>query len=125
LKIRVRFSIRSLLALVAVVALVSAVIFEIRNHSRRDLLLSKVMSYYMAATWHCHEAMNCRGQSSLYTRIERLKENRNYYPGAIPGQVTSWGMEASFHDEWAQRLGVKAEAHLRQLEEIDAKLLFH
>ena len=123
MKIRVRFSIRSLLALVVVFALILALIFEVRNHSRRDLLFSKVMSYYMAASWHCREAMNCRGQSSPYPRAERLKENSTYYPGAIPGRVTSWGMEASFHDEWADRFGVKAEIGLRQLEEIDAMLL--
>ena len=120
-----KFRVRSLLALVAVVALIAAVILEIRNHSRRDLLFSKVMSYYMAANWHCREAMNCRGQGSPYPRAERLKENSTYYPGAIPGRVTSWGMEASFHDEWADRFGVKAETGLRQLEEIDAKLLLH
>jgi hypothetical protein len=120
-----RLRIRLLLALVAVVALIATVVLEIRNHSQRDLLFSKVMTYYMAATWHCREAMNCRGQSSAYPRAERLKENSSYYPGALPGQVASWGTEASFHDEWAHRFGVKAETGLRQLEEIDAKLLFH
>jgi len=123
MKLRVRPSVRSLLALVAAVALIAAATLEIRHHSRRDLLLSKVMSYYLAATWHCREAMNCRGQSSPYSRADRLRENTSYHPGAIPGRVTSWGMEASFHDEWAHRLGVKAETGLRQLEVVDAKLL--
>jgi hypothetical protein len=125
MKFRVLYSVRSLLALVVVVALIAAVILEIRNHSRRDDLYSRVMTYYMAANWHCREAMNCRVQSSPYPLAERSKENSTYYPGAIPGQVTSWGAEATFHDEWANRFGVNAETGLRELEEIDAKLLFH
>jgi hypothetical protein len=83
------------------------------------------MTYYMAANWHCREAMNCRGQSSTYPRAVRLKANRSYHPGTIPTPVASWGMEASFHDEWAESFGVKADAALRELEAIDAKLRFH
>ncbi len=117
-------SVRWLLALVVLAALVVTSILEIRNHSQRDLQFSKVMTYYMAANWHCREAMNCRGQSSPYPLVERVKENRGYHPGAIPGQVMSWGAEAFFHDEWANRFSVKADNGLRELEVIDAKLLF-
>jgi hypothetical protein len=38
--------------------------------------------------------------------------------------VTSWGTEATFHEEWAERFDAKAEIALHQLEALDAKLLF-
>ncbi len=124
MRFRVRPSVRSLLVLVAVFAFGLALIFEIRNHSRRDDQFPYVMTYYMAANWHRREAMNCRRQSSPYPRAERLKENRSYAPGTLPAGVTSWGAEASFHEEWTERFDEKAGVALRQLEAISEKLLF-
>ncbi len=124
MRLRIFSSVRWLLALVVVVAPGVALSLDIRNHSRRDLQCSRVMTDYMVANWHCREAMKCRTQSSPYSRAIRIQVNRDYFPGALPGTVASWGAEASFHGEWADRFSEKAETGLRELDEIYAKLLF-
>ena len=117
--------VRSLVMLVAAVAISLGAVLEIRNHSRRDLQFSKVMSYQMAASWHYREAMHCRVEGTPYPRADRVRVNGDYHPGMIPAPVTGWGAEASFHEEWAERLAERAEIGLRLLEAVDAKLLLH
>jgi len=122
---KLRLSVRSLLALVVVVALVLGAIFEIRNHSRRDMLFSKVMSRDKAANWNHHEAIRCRATTGAFPRNERARDNRGYQPGILPAHVTDWGAETSFYEYWGQRLGDEADGLLQQLEAVDANLLFH
>jgi hypothetical protein len=123
-KYRLRVSIRTLLAIVSAVAVILAAISEVWNHSRCDELTSKVMSYYMAANWHHREAICCRTMTSPYPVAERSKANRGYYPGTLPGSVTTWQEEAAFRETWGGKLEAKADDTLRRSEEVYDKLLF-
>jgi hypothetical protein len=101
MKLTTRFRVRTLMAIVASVALGFGVTFELKNHAERDRLLKVQFKIYRYAAIHQMRALECKiAEGKLpYRPAERMKLlSSDLTRGWLPGGVfPSWQVECEYH----------------------------
>ncbi len=125
-----RFRVRTLMAIVAVVALGFGVAFELENHAERDRFLRVLSDRRREAMTHFMRAMECTlamERSDPYHPAARATELRGdrvrtFLP---PGGFRSWEGELEDHRYWGMRSHDETVGCDERLEAIEARLLIH
>jgi hypothetical protein len=127
MKLPTRFRVRSMMTIVALVALGCGVAFELRNRAERDRLLRHQADRYRQAAIHHKRALECKvaeDRQVPYRPAERAKDLaadrvRSSMP---PGGFRSWEDELGDHLYWGNRIYDEAVGSDQNLKAIEAKL---
>jgi hypothetical protein len=130
MRLPTRFRVRTVMAIVALVALGFGVTFEASNHALRDQALRIPGDRYREASIHFKRAVECQlaiERQEPYLPAERGKELagdrvRNFWP---LGSSPSWGAELQNHLYWGYRSYDEATTSDERLDAIEARLLIH
>jgi hypothetical protein len=125
-----RFRVRTMMALIGLIALGFGVTFELKNHIERDRVLRRRADCYREAATHFMRAVECalsEERQVPYRPAERAKELSGDRVPTFrpPGGWSSWGAERDDHRYWGTRSydeGISCDA---RLEAIEARLLLH
>jgi hypothetical protein len=125
-----RFRVRTLMAIVALVALGFGATFEARNHALRDQALRIRGDRHREAAIHFKRALECAlaiERQEPYRPAERARELagdrvRTLWP---PGRCPSWGAELEDHRYWGYRIHDEAIGCDEHLDAIEGRLLIH
>jgi hypothetical protein len=129
MKLTTRFRVRTLMALVALVAVGFGVAFEWTNHAERDRLLKLQLNRYRYAAFHQKRALECQSAEARqlpYRPAERMKllsddPTRGWLPGR---NFRSWEEESSHHMYWGNRyFDVSQGKFADDLRAVEARLL--
>ncbi len=128
MRLPTRFRVRTLMALVAFVAVGFGFTFELKNHVEWDRVLRARGDRYRDAAIHFRRAMECKvaqDSQDTYRPADRAKllagdRVRTFLP---PGGFRSWGAEFEDHLYWGMRIYGEAISCDEKLEAIEARLL--
>jgi hypothetical protein len=135
MKLTSRFRVRTLMALVALVALGFGVAFEVRNHAERDRLLKARLNPYRHASVHLMRALECKSamdRQAPYRQAKRMELlSSDPTRGRLPvGPFRSWQEEFEWHMYWGNRLfyqtqgeHVARDKYVDEIQAVEAKLL--
>ena len=125
MRVTYRFRVRTLMALVALVALGFGATFEWKNHAELDRLLRLQADRYRQAAIHLKRAQECNVPEDSkypYRPAERAKllagDRIRSYP---PGGFLSWQAERAHHLYWGGRIYDEADGWDRKLDAIEAR----
>ena len=128
MRLRLRLRVRTLLAIIAVIALAFGVTFELKNHAERDRVLRRRADCFREAAIHFRRLWECdganRGQQP-HESAERTKlwTSELVLSPRITGAFRSWESEYYQHLYWGTRIFDTTEDSDRLLRAIEAKLL--
>jgi hypothetical protein len=123
-----RFKVRTLMAVIAVVAVGLGVAFEVKNHVERDRILRFRADSYRQVAIHFRRALECKHAAERldpYPPAERarlLSGDRLRMP-IPPGGFKSWEHELLNHQYWGNRIFDVTDSLEPRLEAIEARLL--
>jgi hypothetical protein len=125
MRLPTRFRVRTLMLVVALVALGFGAAFELRNHAKRDRLLKSESRLYEAAAWHWEQALVCRDSEGKrpYPPAARRKLFATRGAAAYLGNFRSWADESECNFYWARRLFDQADGQKMMREPLEARLL--
>jgi hypothetical protein len=128
MKLPTRFRVRTLMAIVALVAIGFSVAFELKNHAERDRLLRRRADGYRLAAIHRMRTLECKlawDRQDPYSSVERAKLLAGDRVGMPipPGGFRSWEGEMLNHQHWGDRFFDVADSLERNLEAVEARLL--
>ena len=128
MRLRPRLRVRTLMAIIAVIALAFGITFELKNHAQRDQMLRRRAECYREAAIHFRRAWECDGANRSqkpYQSAERTKlwTSELVISPCITGAFRSWESEYLQHLYWGNRIFDQVEDSDRLLRAIEAKLL--
>jgi hypothetical protein len=128
MKLTPRFRTRTMMAIIALIALGISATFELKNHAERDQLLRRQAVGFRLAAIHHKRAVECQfaeEKHQPYQPTERAKLlaiDRAQFP-IPPGGFRSWEHELLTHQFWGYRFYDVAESLDKNLEAVEARLL--
>jgi hypothetical protein len=128
MKLKTRLRTRTLMAIVALVALGISLAFEWKNHAERDRLLSRRADGFRQAAIHHKRALECKfgeERQQPYQPAERAKllASDRVRSSTPPGGFRSWQAELLDHEHWGARMYDQAEDLDRTVQAVEARLL--
>jgi hypothetical protein len=133
MKLPTRIRVRTLMAIVALVAFGFGLTIELKNHAERDRLLKIQLNRYRRVAVHRMRALECEsaeGKQLPYSSAARanLLSSDNLHggipSGGIPkGNFRSWQEELGYHTYWGNWLYAAGEDLDERLKAVEAKLL--
>jgi hypothetical protein len=128
MKLRPRLRVRTLMAIIAVIALAFGITFELRNHAERDRVLRRRADCYREVAIHFRRAWECDGANRSqkpYKSTERTKlwTSELVLSPCVTVAFPSWESEYLQHLYWGTRIFDQVEDSDRLLRAIEAKLL--
>jgi hypothetical protein len=129
MRLTTRFRVRTMMAIIAFIALGFGVTFELKNHAERDRLLRRRDDCYRQAAIHYKRALECKLAEDAqhpYRPAERVKlsaSDRVRGSFMPPGGFRSWQAEYSDHLYWGSRMYDQADGWEQNLEAVEARLL--
>jgi hypothetical protein len=129
MKLRPRFRVRTITAVIALIALGFGMTFELKNHIERDRLLKRRADCYREAALHFLRLRECdRAEKDHlpYSSSERIKLwTRDFVISpCLAGGFGSWESEYNQHLYWGDRVFYGVEGSDRLIKAVEAKLLF-
>jgi hypothetical protein len=123
-----RFKVRTLMAIIAVVAVGFGVAFEVKNHVERDQILRFRADNYRQVAIHFRRALECKRAAERldpYPPAERarLLSGDGLRMQIPPGGFKSWEHELLNHQYWGSRIFDVTDSLEARLEAIEARLL--
>jgi hypothetical protein len=131
MRLPARFRVRTLMLVVALIALAFGIPVEWMNHRRRDRCLQGACRAYERGIWHLRQAANClrRAGTGPYPRAERLAVIDEYLGAgyskgaALPGVLTNWSGEAEWHLYWGNRIADQGLGKAENARTFESRLL--
>jgi hypothetical protein len=129
MRLPTRLRVRTMMAIIALIALGFAVAFEYKNHAERDRLLRLQADIYRDAAIHHKRALECNiaeERQDPYRPAERAKLlASDRAPGSFtpPGGFPSWEAERLHHQFWGNRIYDQADSLDPRLQAVEARLL--
>ena len=129
MKLPVRFKVRTLLAIVALVAITLGGSIEWRNRRGRDRCLEREARLLKQIGWHQRQAIYCRraeawGHSySDQDRLDLIVQNVTTVM-SLKLSITDWDTEARFHESYVLWLGDRAKRTTEEKLAYQRRLLF-
>jgi hypothetical protein len=128
MRLRLNIRVRTMMAIIAVVALGFGIAFELKNHADRDRLQRRRIKCYREAAIHFMRAWQCDGAArsqKAYPVAERTKlwASEIVLSPLNAGYFQSWESEYNQHLYWGNRIFDNIEDSDRLLKAIEAKLL--
>ncbi len=128
MKLPIRFRVRTIMAIIAFIALGFSVAFELKNHAERDRLLRRRAEGFRRAAIHHNRTLECKlawDRQAPYPPAERAKLLAGDRVGipVPPGGFRSWEAEMLNHQHWGDRFFDVADSLEPNLEAIEARLL--
>jgi hypothetical protein len=128
MRLRPRLRVRTLMAIIAVIALAFGITFELKNHALRDRMLRRRAECYREAAIHFRRAWECDGANrsqTPYQSAERTKlwTSELVLSPCITSAFRSWESEYLQHFYWGNRIFDQIDDSDRLLRAIEAKLL--
>ena len=128
MRLPTRFRVRTMMAIIALIALGFGVAFELKNHADRDRVLRVRADRYRDAAIHHRRALECKlaeDRHDPYPRAEPAKllagdRVRMFVP---PGGFRSWEGEFDNQLQWGLRIHDEAQTCDQILEVIEARML--
>ncbi len=125
---RYHFRVRTLMTIVAIVALSLSACFEWRNHAERDRLISRRADCYRNAAIHYKRALECQLAIAAKTPYQqgtraKLLVGDRVRSFSLPGGFLDWQAEFRNHLYWGQRIQDEADGWDTKVKAIDARLV--
>lgn len=129
MRLPIRFRVRTVMAIIALVALGFGITFELKNDAERDRLLWRQADLYRQAAIHHKRALECKVAEETHQPYRPLDRTKLLVGDRVrrpvpPGGFPSWQAEMLNHEYWGNRLCDQADGSDRDLEAVQAKLLF-
>ena len=130
MKLPIRLRVRTLMAIIAFIALGFGVTFELKNHAELDRLLRRQAESNRQAAIHFRRALECKfadDRHDPYRPAERAKLllSDRVMNFTSPGGFRSWDEEMQNHRYWGSRIYDQVQVYVLNLEAVEAKLLIH
>jgi hypothetical protein len=128
MRLRPRLRVRTLMAIIAFIALAFGITFGLKNHAERDRVLRRRADCYREAAIHFRRLWECDGANRSqkpYQSAERTKLWTSEFVlcPCMTGGFRSWESEYYQHLHWGTRIFDQVEDSDRLLRAIEAKLL--
>jgi hypothetical protein len=110
-----RFRVRTMMAIIAFIAVAISVTFELKSHAERDRIVRRQADGFRLAAIHYRRALECQlaeEKHQPYGSAERAKllvSDRAQFP-IPPGGFRSWVHELLTHQHWSRRYYDVAES---------------
>ena len=109
MRLPTRFRVRTMMAIVAIVALGFGITFELKNHADRDRRLTLQADLYRRAAIHFKRALECKAAKETHLPY-RPADRAKLLAGDLvrspvpPGGFPSWQAEMLNHEYWGARI---------------------
>ncbi len=128
MKLKIRLRVRTLMAIVAFVALGFGVAFELGNRAEQHRLLRRQADRFREAAIHNRRALECQAaeeRQDPYRPAERAKllAGERVRSPMPTGGFRSWPAELAHHQYWGTRNHDEADGPDAHLKAIEARLL--
>ncbi len=127
MRLRPRLRVRTLMAIIAVIALAFGITFELKNHAERDRVLRRRADRYREVAIHFRRAWQCDGARRSQKPYQSAERTKLWTSELVSPCMTvafpSWESEYNQHVYWGQRIFDQLDNSDRLLRAIEAKLL--
>jgi hypothetical protein len=127
MRLRPRLRVRTLMTIIAVIALAFGITFELKNHAERDRVLRRRADCYREAAIHFRRLLECDGANQSQTPYQSAERTKLWTSEFVlcpcmTGGFRSWESEYYQHLYWGTRIFDTTEDD-RLLRALEAKLL--
>ncbi len=128
MRLPTRIRLRTMMAIIALIAVGFGSAFELKNHIQRDLALRVPADRYREVAIHHRRALECQFaldrhepyHPAVRAKLRAADRVRSMMP---PSGFASWGAELNDHLYWGERIYGEAENCDQYLEAIEERLL--